>query len=175
MDALAWADLEFTGLNPGADVILEIASVVTDSELNVLAEGPVLAIHQPDDVLDAMDEWNTRTHGESGLVERVRASSETVESAEAKTLEFLKRYCKRRTAPLCGNSVHVDRLYIRKYMPGLHDFLHYRNVDVSTVKELVRRWYPELEPYEKEGSHRALEDIMESIGELRFYRDKVFR
>jgi oligoribonuclease len=172
---LFWADLEFTGLNPEQDVILEIASAVTDSDLNVLAEGPVLAIRHPEEALAAMDDWNRKHHGESGLLDRVRASPETHESAGEKTLEFLKANCRQAESPLCGNSVHVDRWFMRRRMPRLEAYLHYRNIDVSTIKELAHRWYPDLGEYEKKKTHRARDDILESIGELRHYKEAIFR
>jgi len=174
-DSLIWIDMEFTGLDLDKDVILEIATVVTDGDLNVLSEGPNIAVHQDDGMLAGMDEWNRKHHRESGLVDRVRASAETAESAEEKTLEFLRTYCEPGKAPLCGNSVHQDRAYIVKYMPRLNNFLHYRNIDVSSIKELVRRWYPKLPEYKKKQTHKAHEDILESIGELRYYRENVFR
>jgi len=172
---LIWADLEFTGLNPEKDVILEIATVITDSELNIIAEGPVIAIHHTDSILEHMDDWNRKHHGESGLIERVKASTETHESAQEKTLAFITKHCKVGESPLCGNSIHQDRWYIRKYMPRLDAYLHYRNIDVSTIKELVRRWYPQMPPYKKAETHRAKDDILESIGELRHYRRAIFK
>ncbi len=173
---LIWIDLEMSGLDPDRERILEIATIVTDAELEVIAEGPELVIHQPDALLDAMDDWNTEHHGASGLTERVRASTVTEAEAEAQTLAFLKEHCEPGRAPLAGNSVHQDRLFLVRYMPALHGFLHYRNCDVSTVKELARRWAPaafEARP-RKVASHRALDDIRESIVELRYYREKFF-
>lgn len=173
---LIWIDLEMTGLDPQHNVILEIATLVTDPQLEVLAEGPVLAIHHPDAVLDAMDDWNREHHGASGLIERVRHSPHTVADAEAATLAFMRQYCPPGSSPLCGNSVHHDRQFLSRYMPELVAFLHYRIIDVSTVKELVRRWYPtHLQAPEKKHAHLALDDIRESIDELRFYRRHVFR
>ena len=169
---LVWMDLEMTGLNPERDAILEVATIVTDANLEVVAEGPVLAIHQPGDVLAAMDAWNTEHHGSSGLVERVRQSPVSLTEAEAVTLAFVQRHCPRRTAPLCGNSIWQDRRFLALQMPTLNDYLHYRIVDVSTVKELARRWRPAVvESFRKRGAHRALDDIRESIAELRHYRE----
>lgn len=165
-------DLEMTGLEPERDVIIEIATIITDDNLNVIAEGPVMAVHQPDLLLAAMDEWNTRTHGESGLVERVRNSSISAAEAEKKTIEFLQEYgIEPGSSPLCGNSIHQDRRFLVKYMPALEAFMHYRNIDVSTVKELAKRWKPEVvDTFEKSGSHQALDDIRESIAEMKHYR-----
>lgn len=169
---LVWMDLEMTGLEPERDVIIEIATIITDDNLNVIAEGPVVAVHQPDLLLAAMDEWNTRTHGESGLVERVRNSSISAAEAEKKTIEFLQEYgIEPGSSPLCGNSIHQDRRFLVKYMPALEAFMHYRNIDVSTVKELAKRWKPEVvDTFEKSGSHQALDDIRESIAEMKHYR-----
>jgi oligoribonuclease len=173
---LVWVDLEMTGLDPDRDTILEIATLVTDSELEVIEEGPVWAIHQPDEVLAAMDDWNREHHGASGLTARVRESKVALRDAEQGTLAFVRRHCPARTSPLCGNSICQDRRFLARYMPELEAYLHYRNLDVSTVKELVRRWYPEtLQAPEKKHHHLALDDIRESIEELRFYRAHVFR
>jgi oligoribonuclease len=174
---LVWMDLEMTGLDADRERIIELAVLVTDAELEVVAEGPHLVIHQPDAVLEAMDDWNTKHHTESGLVERVRASTIDDAAAEAEVLAFLAQHVAERAAPLAGNSVHNDRVFLHRYMPRLEAFLHYRNVDVSTVKELVRRWYPQLfaQRPTKKGSHRALDDIRESIEELRYYRRSAFR
>jgi oligoribonuclease len=173
---LVWVDLEMTGLEPEHNTILEIATIVTDADLTVLAEGPVIAIHRPDAVLEAMDEWNRDHHGASGLIARVRASQHTVAAADAETLAFVRQYCTPRSSPLCGNSVHHDRRFLVREMPQLVAFLHYRNIDVSTIKELVRRWYPaDAQAPEKKHAHLALDDIRESIEELRFYRTHVFR
>lgn len=174
-DHLVWIDLEMSGLDVESDVILEIATIVTDSDLEVLAEGPELVIDQPEAILEGMDEWNTKHHGESGLTDAVRESSLSVDDAETKTLQFIKQYCHRDSAPLCGNSVWQDRRFLARYMPRLEQFLHYRIIDVSSVKELVRRWYPdEVSAPSKEQSHRALDDIRESIRELAYYREHVF-
>lgn len=172
---LVWVDMEMTGLEPETDRILEIAMIVTDKELNVLAEGPVIAVHQSDEVLAAMDEWNTRTHGESGLVARVRASQYDEAKAVAECLAFMQAWVPERQTPMCGNSIGQDRRFMVKYMPELERYFHYRNIDVSTVKELVRRWKPEiLEQFTKTGTHQALDDIRESIAEMQFYRKRVF-
>jgi oligoribonuclease len=172
---LVWIDMEMSGLDPSTCRILEIATIITDGRLEILAEGPDLVVHQPDAVLDAMDEWCTRHHGESGLTAQVRASSVSEAEAEHQTLEFLARSTQAGASPLCGNSVHQDRRFIARYMPNLDAFLHYRLVDVSTLKELQRRWYPELKAPPKHETHRALDDIRESIEELRFYRAALFR
>ena len=168
---LIWIDLEMTGLDPESDRIIEIATIVTDSDLNPIAEGPVLAVHQPDLVLDQMDEWCTQTHGASGLTQRVRESTLTDREAELETLAFLREYVDANQSPICGNSICQDRRFLARYMPELEAFFHYRNLDVSTVKELARRWKPEaLEGFTKKGSHLALDDIRDSIEELRHYR-----
>ncbi len=174
---LVWIDLEMTGLDPARERIIEIATIVTDSQLEIIAEGPELVIHQSDARLDAMDEWNTKQHGKSGLTARVRESDITERDAEKRTLEFVAEHCDRGTAPLAGNSVHHDRRFLCRYMPKLVDWLHYRIVDVSSVKELTKRWYPDVldKLPEKPDSHRALDDIRASIEELRFYREQVFR
>ncbi|MHB1950279.1 MAG: oligoribonuclease [Acidiferrobacteraceae bacterium] len=175
-NALVWMDLEMTGLNPFTDVIIEVATVVTDSDLNVLEQGPVLAIHQPDEILGAMDEWNRRTHSGSGLVDRVRASSLTAAQAEAQTLEFIRHFVPRHKSPLCGNSICQDRRFLARLMPELEGWLHYRNLDVSTLKELARRWHPEIcAGFTKRNTHRALDDILESIAELKYYREHLIR
>jgi oligoribonuclease len=172
---LCWIDMEMTGLNPATDAVLEIASLVTDKDLNVIGEGPEIVIHQPESVIAGMDEWAAKHHGESGLTQRVRESTISLEEAERLTIEFFAQFAPPKTSPLCGNSVHQDRRFVVRYMPELDEFLHYRIVDVSTIKELVRRWYPELRVPRKQGAHRALDDIKESIEELRFYRAQVFK
>jgi oligoribonuclease len=173
---LVWIDLEMTGLDPEKERIIEMATIITDSELNLVAEGPVIAVHQPDNLLDAMDEWCTRTHGESGLTKRVRESKVSEAEAEQQTIAFLKEYMESGKSPLCGNSIGQDRRFLVKYMPQLEDFFHYRNLDVSTVKELARRWRPDvLEGVKKQGSHQALDDIRDSINELRHYREHFFK
>lgn len=170
---LIWIDLEMTGLDPENDVIIEIATIVTDQHLVTLAEGPVLAIHQPDEILAAMDEWNTSHHGRSGLTDRVRASKTTTAQAEAETLEFLQRYVEPNRSPICGNSICQDRRFLAKRMPKLEAYFHYRNLDVSTLKELATRWNPDvLEGFTKKNAHLALDDIRESIAELKHYREK---
>lgn len=172
---LVWIDLEMTGLDPESCVIIEIATIVTDKELNTLAEGPVIAIHQPQSRFDAMDEWNTRTHNQSGLVSRCRESDQYVRDAELATLEFIQQYVAAGKSPLCGNSIGQDRRFLVKYMPELEQYLSYRNLDVSSIKELVKRWKPEvLADLSKNNTHQALEDIRDSIHELRFYRERVF-
>ena len=174
-DNLVWLDLEMTGLDVNTDCIIEIATVVTDAELNVLAEGPVLAVKQSDAMLDGMDEWCTNTHTASGLVQRVRESHVTEFNAEAQTLEFLAEYVKPGKSPLCGNSIWQDRRFLAKYMPKLEAFFHYRLVDVSTFKELARRWSPKVyNGFQKESKHLALDDIYESIDELRYYREHIW-
>ncbi len=172
---LIWLDLEMSGLDPQSCRILEIATVVTDAQLDVIARGPELVIHQPDAVLDAMDEWNTTHHAQSGLTELVRASTIELAEAEAQTLAFLREHCEPEGSPLCGNSIGRDRRFLIRHMPALQGFLHYRNIDVSTLKEVILRWYPDLAPFEKKGAHRASGDILESIAELRHYREHVFR
>ena len=174
-DHLVWVDLEMTGLDPDADTVIEIATIVTDSELNTLAEGPVLAIHASEDTLAAMDAWNTTHHGESGLLERVRTTDVTLADAERETLAFLRGWTRRHKSPMCGNSICQDRRFLAREMPTLEDFFHYRNLDVSSVKELVRRWAPDDGlTFRKRNTHLALDDIRESIAELRHYREHVF-
>jgi oligoribonuclease len=167
-------DLEMTGLDPREATILEIAAIVTDAELQVIAEGPDLVISQPASVLDSMNEWNQQHHAASGLLDEVRSSAVTLTQAETAMLEFVQRHCPEGQSPLCGNSIHRDRQFLEFHMPSLASWAHYRNVDVSSVKELARRWYPEIVPA-KRGSHRALDDIRESIAELALYRASVFR
>ncbi|MGB6054945.1 MAG: oligoribonuclease [Burkholderiaceae bacterium] len=173
---LVWVDMEMTGLDPDKDRIIEVAVVVTDAELNVLAQGPVFAIHQPDAVLDGMDAWNKGTHGRSGLTERVRASTVTEAQAEAALIGFLKQFVPSGKSPMCGNSICQDRRFMARGMPKLEAFFHYRNLDVSTLKELARRWKPELAAgFKKHQKHTALADIVESIEELRYYREHFIR
>ncbi|TVP54444.1 MAG: oligoribonuclease [Halomonadaceae bacterium] len=173
---LIWIDLEMTGLEPDRDRIIEIATIVTDDDLNTLAEGPVLAVHQSDSLLSAMDEWCTRTHGESGLTRRVQESRLTEREAEKQTLAFLAEHLAPGESPMCGNSIGQDRRFLARYMPELEAFFHYRNLDVSTIKELARRWNPAvLEGVQKKGSHLAMDDIRDSIAELQHYRQHFFR
>ncbi len=175
-DNLVWIDLEMTGLNPDSDRIIEIATVVTDKQLNVLAEGPVIAVHQAEEALQAMDEWNTRQHGGSGLVDRVRRSRATERDAELATLTFLARHAEPGASPMCGNSICQDRRFLARWMPELERFFHYRNLDVSTLKELARRWAPGVAAgFQKQSTHLALQDIRDSIEELRYYREHLFR
>ena len=172
---LVWIDLEMTGLEPDRDTIIEIATVVTDSHLNMIAEGPVLAIHQPDEVLEGMDEWNTTHHGASGLIERVRNSAISMATAEQQTLDFLEQHVAAGQSPICGNSICQDRRFLARWMPALERFFHYRNLDVSTVKELARRWAPEIAAgVVKKERHEAMSDILESIAELAYYRERFF-
>ena len=168
---LVWIDLEMTGLNPFTDQILEVATVVTDSELVILADGPVLAIHQSEEVLAAMDRWNSVHHRQSGLLDRVRASRYTYAQAEEETLTFLKQWVGQRISPMCGNSVWHDRRFLARHMPELENYFHYRNIDVSTLKELALRWAPGVANFDKACHHLALDDIRESIAELRHYSD----
>jgi len=170
---LIWIDMEMTGLQPDSDRIIEIATLVTDPQLNVIATGPVLVVHQPDEVLDAMDSWNKSTHAKTGLIERVRASALAEPEAEREALQFVAAHVPANTSPMCGNSICQDRRFLARWMPRLESHFHYRNLDVSTLKELVRRWKPELKAFSKEGKHEALADILESIEELKFYRKNV--
>ncbi len=172
---LIWVDLEMTGLDPEIDTVIEIASIVTDAQLNTLAEGPVIAIACEQRRLEAMDEWNTTHHTASGLVARVQSSTTSLEQASQQTVDFLEQWVSRGVSPMCGNSIGQDRRFMVKHMPVLEAFFHYRNIDVSTIKELVRRWQPEtLEGFSKQGAHLALDDIRESIAELAYYRQHVF-
>jgi oligoribonuclease len=170
---LIWIDMEMTGLQPDADRVIEIAMLVTDLQLNVVATGPVLVVHQPDEVLDAMDTWNKSTHAKTGLIERVRASTLNEADAEREALEFLSAHVPANASPMCGNSICQDRRFLARWLPRLEAHFHYRNLDVSTLKELVRRWKPELKAFSKDGKHEALPDILESIEELKFYRKTV--
>ncbi|ACO76993.1 oligoribonuclease [Azotobacter vinelandii CA] len=173
---LIWIDLEMTGLNPERDVIIEMATIVTDSELNILAEGPVIAVHQSDEILAGMDEWNTRQHGRSGLTQRVRDSRIDTATAEARTLAFLEQWVPRGKSPMCGNSICQDRRFLARYMPGLEAWFHYRHVDVSTLKELAGRWAPQVrDSFKKSAAHLALDDIRESIAELCHYREHFIK
>ena len=173
---LIWIDLEMTGLEPEHDVIIEMATIVTDSDLNILAEGPVIAVHQSDELLASMDEWNTRTHGESGLTQRVRDSQISAAEAEAQTIAFLEQWVPKGKSPICGNSIGQDRRFLCRYMPTLEAFFHYRSLDVSTLKILAERWAPQIkEGFQKKGTHQALDDIRESIAELQYYREHFIK
>jgi oligoribonuclease len=172
-----WIDLEMTGLNPDKDVILEIATIVTDGQLNIIAQGPEIVISQPEILLQGMDAWCTGVHTKSGLCDKVRASDTSVQEAESQTLSFLRDHCNEGKSPLAGNSVWMDRVFIMKYMPRLYNFLHYRTIDVSTIKELCKAWYGQGDEtkFKKQNAHRALDDIIESIEELKFYRKLMFK
>ncbi|WP_417661745.1 oligoribonuclease [Pseudomonas sp.] len=173
---LIWIDLEMTGLDPERDVIIEMATIVTDSDLKVLAEGPVIAVHQSDEALAGMDEWNTRTHGESGLTKRVRESKISQTEAEAQTIAFLEQWVPKGKSPICGNSIGQDRRFLYRYMPTLEAYFHYRYLDVSTLKILADRWAPQIkEGFVKKGTHQALDDIRESIAELQYYREHFLK
>ena len=173
---LIWIDLEMTGLNPDSDLIIEIATIVTDKDLNILAQGPVMAVHQSDAALASMDDWNQQHHGRSGLIDRVKASTINEAEAERLTIEFLKQWVPENTSPICGNSIGQDRRFLYRYMPKLEAYFHYRNIDVSTLKELAARWAPEVKNgFNKESTHQALDDIIESIEELRYYREHFIR
>lgn len=172
---LVWIDMEMTGLDPESDLVLEIATIVTDKDLNILAEGPVLAIYQTDEVLNSMDQWCIDTHGKSGLTKRCRESKTDIQQATEQTIAFIEEYVPKGISPLCGNTIGQDRRFLVKYMPELEEYFHYRNIDVSTIKELVKRWKPELlDGFHKKGVHLALDDIRESIAELVYYRQHVF-
>ena len=173
---LIWIDLEMTGLNPDTDLIIEIATVITDKDLNILAQGPVIAVHQSDKALAAMDDWNQTHHGQSGLIERVKASIINDAEAERLTIEFLKDWVPVNTSPICGNSIGQDRRFLYRYMPKLEAYFHYRNIDVSTLKELAARWAPAVKDgFNKESTHQALDDILESIEELSYYREHFIK
>lgn len=172
---LIWIDMEMTGLQPDSDRIIEIAVLVTDSELRMVAESPVWVLHQPDEVLDAMDSWNKSTHKKSGLLERVRSGGLAEADAERRAIAFLSDYVPSAASPMCGNSICQDRRFLARHMPTLERFFHYRNLDVSTLKELAVRWYPQMPKFPKKQSHQALDDIRESLEELRFYRERLFK
>ena len=173
---LCWLDMEMTGLNPDTDRIIEVAMIITDADLNVLAQSEVYAIHQSDDVLNGMDAWNTATHGRTGLTERVRQSAYTEAEVEQKLLDFMAEWLPEKASPMCGNTIHQDRRFMVRYMPRLEAWFHYRNLDVSTLKELARRWHPAVaKGVVKRGSHQALDDILESIEEMRYYREHFLK
>ena len=171
---LIWIDLEMTGLDPEKEKIIEIATIITDSNLTIIAEGPNLVINQPKELLDNMDEWNTNQHGNSGLIKSVQQSSISEQAAEIETLEFISKYVGNKKSPMCGNTVSHDSRFLAKYMPGLESYFHYRHVDVSSVKELISRWMNDAQTYDKKGSHRAMDDIKESINELKLYKQMLF-
>ena len=172
---LVWLDLEMTGLEPDSERIIEIATAVTSHDLSEIIEGPNLVIQQPQEFISNMDEWNTNQHTKSGLVESLKVTNITIDEAQKQTLDFLSQHTEKGRSPLCGNSISHDRRFLRRYMPELDSFFHYRNVDVSSIKELIKRWNPELlDGFRKSGGHRAMEDVLESIEELKFYRDKFF-
>ena len=173
---LIWVDMEMTGLNPDQDRVIEIATLVTDADLNLLSEGPIIAIHQAAEVMDTMDEWNTNQHGKSGLTDRVLASTVREMDAENQTIDFLRRYVPGGASPMCGNSICQDRRFMARYMPRLEQYFHYRNLDVSTLKELAMRWKPSaMEGFSKKGSHLAMDDIRDSVNELRHYRETLIQ
>jgi len=173
---LIWLDMEMTGLNPDSDRIIEVAMIVTDSQLNVVAESPVLVVHQADAVLDGMDDWNKNTHGKTGLIDKVKASALNEADAEAQLLAFMEQYVPARTTPMCGNTIHQDRRFMARWMPKLEAYFHYRNLDVSTLKELAKRWKPEVaKGVVKKGKHEALADIIESIEEMKYYREHFLK
>ena len=175
-DNLLWVDMEMSGLNPDTDRVLEVAIVITDSQLNTVAEAPVFVVHQSDAVLDAMDAWNKSTHGKSGLIDRVKASTLNDAEVERRMVEFLAQYVPPGISPMCGNTVHQDRRFMARHMPALEAFFHYRNLDVSTLKELMKRWRPDLAAgFAKHGKHEALADIYESIDELKYYREHFLK
>jgi len=173
---LIWIDLEMTGLDPDTDLIIEIATIITDKDLNIIAEGPVLAVHQPDEAIAAMDDWNQKHHGQSGLIDRIKASTIDDAEAERQTIEFLEKWVPANKSPICGNSICQDRRFLYRYMPKLEDYFHYRNLDVSTLKELANRWAPELQKgFKKKSVHKALDDIIESIDEMKYYREHFIK
>lgn len=172
---LVWMDLEMTGLDIQKDKICEIATIITDFDLNIIATGPDIVIHLSDEEIAVMDEWCTKTFTENGLIEKIKSSTATLQQAEAETLNFIKQHCPPQTSPLCGNSVYNDRMFLKKFMKELNEYLHYRLIDVSTIKELYKRWKPEAAMFEKKKLHTAVEDIKESIAELKFYRQNFFK
>ncbi len=175
-NALIWIDLEMTGLDTDNDRIIEVATIITDAQLNIVAEGPVLAVHQSDEVMNGMDEWNTKTHGKTGLTERVRESKLDEAEAERQTIAFLEQYVPKNKSPMCGNSICQDRRFLARTMPALEAYFHYRNLDVSSLKEMAVRWKPEiLSGYTKKNTHKALDDIRESIEELQYYRENFIK
>ena len=174
-DRLVWIDLEMTGHDPDENTIIEIATIVTESDLSIVAEGPSFAIDVGKEELAKMDNWNVKHHTENGLLDRIQSDGVSMENAERQTLEFLKEHCSPGQSPLCGNTIGQDRRFLRRYMPELHDFFHYRSVDVTSIKILARSWYPEVGKWRKNSGHRALDDIRGSIEELSYYRDKLFR
>ncbi len=171
---LIWVDLEMTGLDPEKERIIEIATIITDTNLNIVAEGPNLIIHQPKELMANMDEWNTNQHGSTGLTKAVNESSVTEQEAEMRTLEFISKFVGHKRSPMCGNTVSHDRRFLAKYMPGVESYFHYRHIDVSSVKELISRWMNDAQTYDKQGSHRAKDDILESINELKLYKRILF-
>lgn len=171
---LIWVDLEMTGLDPEKERIIEIATIITDSNLTIIAEGPNLIINQPKELIASMDDWNTNQHGSTGLIQAVRKSSITEQEAEIKTLEFISKYVGNKRSPMCGNTVSHDRRFLAKYMPSVEDYFHYRHIDVSSVKELISRWMNDAQTYQKNGSHRAKDDIIDSINELKLYKRMLF-
>ena len=171
---LIWIDLEMTGLDTDNDYIIEVATIITDTQLNILAEGPVIAVYRDEEILLAMDEWNTRQHNQSGLVKRVMESPYSAADAESLTLEFIKKFVPEGVSPMCGNSICQDRRFLHRLMPRLEQYFYYRNLDVSSIKEVVGRWYPENSTFEKNSAHLAMEDIRDSINELKFYREHFF-
>ena len=174
-DRLVWIDLEMTGLDPDENTIIEIATIVTESDLSIVAEGPSFAIDVGKEELAKMDNWNVKHHTENGLLDRIESEGVSMQNAERQTLEFLKEHCSPNQSPLCGNTIGQDRRFLRRYMPDLHEFFHYRSVDVTSIKILARSWYPEVGKWRKNSGHRALDDIRGSIEELAYYRDKLFR